>query len=421
MTTPARDAALKALKAIRRSGQYAEDAVAAACTELEGRERALAWRLIFGVVQNGTYLDWCVGELTPLGRLEPQALDILRLGAYQLLFLDRIPKPAAVNEAVEQAKKACPRASGLVNAVLRKIADMDIRPEPSRDENYISVKYSLPKWLVGRLRGVLGDDGAEAFAKASGETPPVTLHKNPLKGFDASGIPGLEPHPWLDGAVEYRGELDGLEPLKTGRLLIADAAAELAARALDPKPGERVWDACAAPGGKSLLSAFKMDNEGFILATDISDGKLGLLSRSAELYGASIIKTERGDAREYEPDGQFDAVLCDVPCSGFGVLRKKPDIRYKTEDEIKGLPDIQLSILRNAARFVVPGGRLVYSTCTVLPEENSAVCEAFLRDSPGFVMEGFELPAGDASGGEVTLWPHIHGTDGFYICRMRRA
>ncbi len=420
MTAPAREAALKALKSIRRSGKYAEDAVSAACSGLESRDRALAQRLIFGVVQNGAYLDWCLGELTALGRLEPQALDILRLGAYQLLFLDRVPKSAAVNEAVEQAKRACPRASGLANAVLRKLAALDERPEPPRGGRYISIKYSLSPWLAERMRCLLGDEGAEAFAKACNEVPPVTLHRNPLKPFDASCARGLEPHRWLDGAFEYRGELEGLEPLRSGHLLIADAAAELAVRALAPGPGERVWDVCAAPGGKSLLAAFKMDNRGYILSTDISDKKLGLLRRSAELYGASIIETDGADARAYEPDGLFDAVLCDVPCSGFGVLRKKPDIRCKTEGDIAGLPDIQLAILKNASRFVAPGGRLLYSTCTVLPEENSGVCGDFLRDNPGFVREGFTLPCADAPDGEITLWPHVHGTDGFYICRMMK-
>ncbi len=407
----ARSAALQALGRVRRDGVFAADALEASTGALDERDRALAEHLCLSAVQNQRWLDWCIAALTPLSKLEPKVLDILRLGAVQLFFTDKIPKSAAVNTCVELTKSVSPRAAGLVNAVLRKLSTMDAPPEPPS----LAIRYSLPDWLAERLTDILGAEGAQRFAEASNRQAPVSLYLSPLaKDREAQ----LSLHPWLPGAMRAPSAAHAAALAREGAAVIADDGAALVVSALDPRPGELIWDVCAAPGGKSFLSAFAMDNQGRILATDLSEKKIAAMRQTAERLQVLCVDARQADARSFAPDCEFDAVLCDVPCSGFGVLRKKPDIRRKTAEQIRGLPDIQLAILENAARFVRPGGRLVYSTCTILPEENEAVCARFLAEREDFCPEGFL--AGRAPGGMLTLWPHIDETDGFFICKMRR-
>lgn len=404
----AREAALAALVKQRRSGIRLDTALAEASKGLSPRDAALASRLCYGVIQKHGLIDLALSPLLSK-KTQPQVRDILRLGAYQFWFCDRVPRYALVSEAVTLCKKTAPHAAGMVNAVLQKLPD-----EPLGTDD-LSIRHSLPHWFCERIAGILPLDEQKAFLESSDTVPPVYLHRNPLKPSDAA--PGI-PHAFVPDCyvLDDPSPMHGL--LKSGWGIVADPAAKLAVTAGSPKPGDRLWDTCAAPGGKTLLSAFSMQNKGFILATDKSEDKLPLIKSSLSRCGVTNTTVKQADAAAFAPDGLFDAVLCDVPCSGFGVLRKKPDIRLRKE--VGHFPVLQLSILQNASRTVRDGGVLVYCTCTVLPEENEGVIDLFLRDNGSFGLEPFELPGIGETDGMVTLWPHKYDTDGFYICKMRK-
>jgi 16S rRNA (cytosine967-C5)-methyltransferase len=378
----ARAAALKALTLRRRSNVRLDEALAAAADGLSGRDFALASRLCYGVTQNYRLIDLELDK--HIGKTQPQVLDILWLSVYQLWYLDRVPRRALTDEAVRLCKKTAPHASGMVNAVLRKIADSP----PHTDD--LAVRYSLPDWFCAKMAAVLPESEIEAFFESCNAVPHI---------YTQSVCGGR-----IEQAVVAPGrELE--EFLKSGKGVVADPAARMAVEALCLKPGMSLWDACAAPGGKTLMSAFVMQNRGYILATDKNADKLALIAGSLERCGIDIVTVKQADAAEYSPGETFDAVLCDVPCSGFGVLRRKPDIRYRTETA--HFPAAQLAILQNASKAVRQGGVLVYSTCTLFAEENEDVIAEFVKG--GFKVEAME-----------TLWPHRGDTDGFFICRMRK-
>ena len=422
-----RQAALTALMAYRKSGISAETALDKQIQDLAPRDAALAAKLTFGVLQNRTLLDFYLSQFshTPVDKFEPRVLDILRLAAYQIIFLDRVPARAAVDEAVRMTETGSPKAAGLVNAILRRLSEQsDKLPEPPD----LAVKYSHPEWLVRRLIDLLGQEGAEALLAANNAEVPIYAQINTLK-TDTVQIEGAEPHPWLPDCLALTGigNPANLQAFKDGLLYIQDPAARLAVIAADPKPGTRLLDTCAAPGGKSFAAAIQMGNKGEILASDLQGHKLPKIKEGADRLGIAIIKFPSSgiDARELDPleIGIFDTVIVDAPCSGLGIIRKKPEIRYKTPEEIAGLPEIQLQILQGAASCVAPGGILLYATCTILPEENSGVVSAFLADRDDFAAEAFTLPGeiGTVPEGQITLYPHINGTDGFFICKMRRV
>ena len=436
----ARRTALEVLRRCRTNQAWADAALGPALRRdgLTGADAALCSRLVYGVLQNQALLDfylaaWCSQKPE---HLQPPLQDILRLGLYQILFLDKIPVSAAVNESVELAK-SCGRgaAAGLVNAVLRRAGREReaLPPIPDKDPvKYLSTRYSHPRWLVKRLMLLLGREEAEAFLAADNTPPPLTIQVNPLRttaedltaALTALGVT-VRPHAWVPGCLELTGagDLTALEPFRNGDFLVQDAAAALVARIAGVQPGDRVLDVCAAPGGKSFSAAFAMDNQGSIRSCDLHENKLKRIREGAARLGISCIETASADGQVFRPEweGAFDTVLVDAPCSGLGIIRKKPDARYKRAEDLFTLPVVQDAILRNAARYVRPGGTLVYSTCTILPEENQQVTGAFLAETPDFSLSPFDLP--DPAGtteGEITLWPHRHGTDGFYICRMTR-
>lgn len=436
----ARGTALEVLRRCRTNHAWADAALGPALRRagLTGADAALCSRLVYGVLQNQALLDFYLEAFCSQKpeHLQPPLQDILRLGLYQILFLDKIPVSAAVNESVELAKlSGRGAAAGLVNAVLRRAGrERDaLPPIPRKDPvRYLSIRYSHPRWLVKRLVGLLGTEDAEAFLAADNTPAPLTIQVNPLKttaedltaDLAAQGVTA-KAHAWVPGCLELTGagDLTALEPFQRGAFLVQDGAAALVARAADVKPGQKVLDVCAAPGGKSFSAAFAMGDQGAIVSCDLHENKLKRIREGAARLGLACVETMAADGRTFRPEweGAFDTVLVDAPCSGLGIIRKKPDARYKTPETLFTLPVIQDAILRNAARYVRPGGTLVYSTCTILPEENQQVTEAFLAETPDFQRTPFDLP--DPVGrteGEITLWPHRHGTDGFYICRMTR-
>ena len=431
----ARTTALSVLIACRRQNAWSDGAFKeyAARDRLDGRDAAFAARLCYGVMQNRMLLDFYLeSQLTgPMQKLQPVVLDILRLGAYQLLFMDRVPASAAVNEAVEQCKKyANKRASGLVNGVLRALdRNREKLPAPPS----LAVRYSHPEPLVELLRENVGQERLETVLRADNESPRTQLQINPLLTDEAAVSEELErmgvsnePHPWLPGCrlVSGTGSLESWELFQSGRVYVQDAAAHLAALASGVKPGMRVLDCCAAPGGKSFAAAMQMENRGEIVSCDLHAHKTALIEKGAARLGISIIQTMQADATVSNPDWKerFDAVIADVPCSGLGVIRKKPDIRYKDPKPLAGLPEIQARILETVSDYVNPGGVLLYSTCTVLKRENEDVVTAFLQRHPEYSAESFPLPAelGEKDG-MLTLYPGEHETDGFFIAKLRKA
>ena len=439
----AREAALKALGAYRRKKAWPDLSLYVLIGEAHttAPEKALALQILRGVMQNTTYCDFITSKYSSfdIKKIHPVVLDILRISIYQILFLTKIPYSAAVNEGVMLAKKhSNPRAAGFINAVLRKVANSaeqgSLPDIPSEDFcRYLSVKYSHPEWLVRDYCARLGKSGAELLLAADNSpVRPVTAQVNTLladtgevvSSLAADGVNAAR-HEWLDDCIELHnpGQVGRLSVFRKGFIYIQDAASRLAVIAADPKPGDFVVDGCAAPGGKSFAAAILMKDTGHIAACDINAAKLNRINETASRLGFGVISVKEQDAREQETGmaGSADIVIADVPCSGFGVIRKKPEIRYKTQEEIGGLPDLQKRILFNLSSYVKPGGTLVYSTCTTFKCENENVVESFLLGHSEFSPVPFRLPGiGDVPDGMVTLWPHIHGTDGFFICKMVR-
>lgn len=436
----ARDTALEVLMQIDSANAWSDGSLkrTIAKNKLDSRDAALATRLSYGVIQNKMLLDYYISCYCTqkAERLESVIRNILRIGGYQILFMDKIPHRAAVNEAVEMTRRAGrPKATGMVNAVLRKFVanwmNMPALPNGTTVD-YLSVRYSHPKWLVERLVDLLGPEEAEGYLKMNNEVVPTTIQTNLLKTtpeelekeLRQSGVT-VEKHPWLPGcfAVSSTGDLESLSAFSEGRFMVQDAAARLVAVVAQPERNAKVLDVCAAPGGKSFALAIDMGDEGQIVSCDIHPHKLKLIENGAARLGIASIRAVQADGREHHAAWQqtADLVVADVPCSGLGIIRKKPDIRYKNPKELAQLPAIQKAILENASTYVRSGGTLIYSTCTVLPEENEEVTEDFLAHHLDFELESFTLPLPvGPSRGHLTLWPQRFGTDGFYICRMRR-
>ncbi|MBQ6986850.1 MAG: 16S rRNA (cytosine(967)-C(5))-methyltransferase RsmB [Oscillibacter sp.] len=424
----ARDTALDILTACRRQNAWADAALNArlGLVAMPATEAALCARLVYGVLQSRILLDFYLNAFCTqkVSHLQEPLADILRLGAYQILFLDRVPDHAAVNEAVKQSVRAGRKpASGMVNAVLRRLsrekASLPAIPDAA-------TRYSHPRWIVERVGAILGAEETERFLAANNQIPPITVRVNTERTTPEallSELPGAARHPWVPDCLELLGggAVTGLQAFRAGKFYVQDAAARLVTHVAGITRGQSVLDVCAAPGGKSFGAAL---NGGAVLSCDVNANKLQRIADGAARLGlAGRIRTEQADGREFRPEweAKFDTVLVDAPCSGLGIIRKKPDIRYRDPAALLELPELQYAILRNAARYVRPGGVLVYSTCTILPEENERVTDRFLSEAPDFRRVSFVLPGRGDFPGQVTLWPQRDNTDGFYICRMERG
>lgn len=429
----ARQTALSALIACRKQGAWSDGILKdyIARDGLDRRDAALSSRLCYGVLQNRMRIDYYLQTVLTgkLKDLQPVVLDILRLAAYQMLFLDKIPASAAVNEAVEHCKKyANKKASGLVNGVLRALErQKDKLPAPQD----LATKYSHPEALVQLLKDSVGEEKLESVLTGNNEVPETAVQVNILRATTPqvlsqlqTGGASVQAHPWMPDCllVSGAGSVELLPAFQDGWCYVQDPAARLAVEAAGVLPGMHVLDVCAAPGGKSVTAAIGMKNEGQILSCDLHPHKIQIIEKNAARLGLTIVSTRQQDAAAYCADWQekMDVVLADVPCSGFGVIRKKPDIRYKNPADMERLPDVQLAILKNVANYVRPGGVLLYSTCTILHRENEDVIQAFLWGNPDFQPEEMALPVGGENGGMLTLLPGEYGTDGFFLCRLRK-
>lgn len=439
----AREVAMLTLNACQRQGGWSDGVLKKqlAVAGLDSRDAALATQLCFGVLQNQMLLDFYLSKFSniPLKRMEGRVVQVLRLGAYQMLFLDKIPHSAAVNRAVAMTKTHCknPRAAGMVNGILRSLERslQNLPVIPKQDPvTYLSVLYSHPEWLVREFVQVLGEEEAAAMLAANNSQPPTTVMVNTTRTTVEALTAKLteakvevQPHPWLDNCLllSRTGDLERLTAFQEGLFYVQDSASRLAIRAAGATPGMRVLDCCAAPGGKSFAMAIAMGNQGEVISCDLHPHKKKLIQAGADRLGLDIITPMTADGKVFKPEWEeaFDLVLVDAPCSGLGVIRKKPDIRYKDPEPLEDLPAIQADILANASRYVKPGGVLFYSTCTVLRRENEGVVQAFLKDHLNYKEESFILPGtiGEVSSGMLTLWPHRHGTDGFFLCKLRKG
>lgn len=429
MTYNGREAALRALIACRREGAWSEAALKQLLKDTDRREAALASRLCYGVLQQRMLLDHWIDAFAK-GKLQPVVRDILRLAVYQLHFMDKIPANAAVNEAVEQTKKhSNPQAARLVNGVLRSMLRAAQWPMPKE----LSIQYSHPEPLVALLVAQFGEETARALMQSHNSAPGTVLQVNTLKAQSeevkaslSKDCEEVQPHPWLKDCfcVGGTGNIEHLPAYAQGWIYAQDAAAKMAVLAAGLRPGMRVLDCCAAPGGKSFGAAIAMENQGELISCDIHPHKLKLIEKGAERLGISILQTRLQDGSQTVEEWKqsFDAVLADVPCSGLGVIRKKPDIRYKDLGQRDGLIALQRKILSCQAAYVRPGGVLLYSTCTLLREENEEMIAWFLGQHPDYAEEMVNFPtaSGLPSASMTTFLPCRDHTDGFFICKLRR-
>lgn len=438
----AREAALRTLVAMDHQKAWSDGHLKKTIQEehLDRRDAALATRLCFGVLQNRMLLDHYLQQYSTmkLTKMESKVRNSLRLGLYQMLFLTKIPVSAAVSESVALTKKLCknPRAGGMVNGILRNLArHLDALPTLDRSDPmaYLALLYSHPQWLVEAWGARLGEEELEDLLRFDNSEPPVTVQVNTCR-FQTQEVAetlrregmGVAPHPWLADCLTLTatGDLTQSEGWRQGMFYPQDPAARLAVLAAGLSPGDRVLDACAAPGGKSFAAAMAMGDKGEIRACDLHPHKKALIQAGAERLGLQSVTAQVADGRKPRKGwgAAFDAVLADVPCSGLGVLRKKPEIRYKDPKELEDLPQIQGEILANVAGYVRPGGVLLYSTCTLRREENEEVVQAFLAGHPEFHREAFRLPGplGLVEAGECTLWPQRLETDGFFLAKLRK-
>ncbi len=398
---------------------------------LDSRDRTFASAIVYGTLERMLTIDYmleiCAGR--SVGKLQPEVAGILRTAAYQLMYMDSVPESAAVNEAVELTRRMrAPRAAGFVNAVLRSLIRRGKRVELDglSGVKRLSVEYSCGAEAVEIYLGSLGEERTRRFLADSLGKPPVFARVNPLKNrmdefvayCAARGVTAI-PREDVPGCAELRDGFDasGFE----GRMHIQDLSSQLCALNLAARPGMSVLDVCGAPGGKTFTIAEEMGDVGGVTVCDLHESRLRLIRAGAQRLGLVCVTAIQNDATRPNPAlGRFDRVLCDVPCSGLGVIRRKPEIKYKKFDENGSLADIQYKILETSSEYLKEGGRMIYSTCTVNRAENEEVTERFLRRRPEFVPAEIFLPGGERARGHITLLPEDHGSDGFFIAAFER-
>ena len=435
-----RELAMQVLQKVHVEGAYANVALAETLREIKltERDRRFLTELVYGVTKAGETLDYMIGRyVADIRKAQPAIRELLRLGFYQIFLMDRVPPSAACDTAVELAKKHGRRgADSFVNGVLRAALREPERAAlpDGRNAHALALRTWHPKWLVERWMRAYGYERTEELCHCNNTSAPLSMRVNTLRTnrpalmeqFTAAGAQ-VRASAWVpDGIVlGTHGALDELAPLRMGLAQVQDESSMLVAHVLAPEPGMTVIDACAAPGGKTTHIAQRMENRGRILAFDIYEEKIRRIERNAQRLGISIMEAQMCDARAIGAAyaGQADRVLVDAPCSGLGVLRRKPDARWKkSPEDVKTLPPLQRAILASAAEAVKKGGILVYSTCTMEECENAAIVANFLRTHTDFVLEetGGFLPVQKTTECMVQIMPETDGPDGFFIARMRR-
>ena len=407
---------------------------------LDKRDRGFATEIIYGVVENKIYLDYIIDKLSKIktNKLNLKVKILLRMGIYQILFLDSVSDYAAVNETVNLAKKIDNRSFGFINAVLRNV----IRQKETIGEvnikdpvDYLSTKYSYERWIVRNWISNFGKNFTEDLLEANNEKPNLYIRVNTLKTSRDELIELLEKQDvkcekvsFIDEAIKVNNlkNIENNELYKKGFFTVQDISSMLVGKVLNPKENSQVIDICSAPGGKTTHIATLMNNTGKVVSRDIYDHKINLIKNSVNRLGLKNVTVELFDALNLDKESvdKFDYVLADVPCSGLGIIKRKPEIKYKEKDEFKDLPKLQKAILQNASKYVKVGGTLVYSTCTVQDNENIEVVESFLQSNKRFEFEKIEninVDLENEDKGYIKIYPNVHGMDGFFIAKLKRV
>lgn len=442
-----RETALKILYDVNENGAYSNISINKHLhgSQLRDIDRAFITDIVYGTVKWRLTIDWIINQFSSVKvkKISPWILNILRLGIYQLLYMEKVPASAACNESVNLSRKyGHQAASRYVNGVLRNIARnrMDIRyPDKNIEfEKYLSVKYSHPEWMITKWVRLYGRDFTEELLESNNEIPDFSVRVNTLKisreqlleELKRSGMVACEGK-YVDEAVVIMNpsSVSKLEVFRKGYIQVQDESSMLVAKILDPKPGEYIMDVCSAPGGKATHIAQLMNNIGTIVARDIHEHKIKLINDSAKRLGINIIKTEIFDASKIDTGSieKADRVLVDAPCTGLGIIRRKPDIKWsKDAESTKEITELQSNILNKASKYVKPNGVLVYSTCTINSEENIDVVRNFLEENKEFYPVDFseELPVGinktSACEGYIQLYQNVDKIDGFFIAKMKK-
>jgi len=440
----ARSAALSALLHVDANEGYSNIVLdkTLSAFSLDQRDKALVSAIFYGVLERRITLDYIIGQFskTSVHKMSAQVLEILRMGVYQILYLEKIPKSAAVNESVNLAKEnEAVKASGFINAVLRALLrNIDHIQMPDSEKEpllYLSIKYSCPEWLIALWQEAYGKESTIGLLESAFHKPPVFARVNNtaiseedlIQKLNSEGVKA-SPITWIDNAIELQqtGAISQSTCFQEGLFHIQDLSSQLCCSLLNPISGSRIIDVCSAPGGKAFTIAEIMENKGELLALDKYKGKVNLIHQGAQRLKLNIIQSAVRDASNgktaLEP---ADRVLCDVPCSGLGIIRRKPEIRYKLKSAIDSLPNLQYLILCESSKLVKAGGVLFYSTCTLNPKENFEVATKFLQNNDVFEPLILNLPVGihhaiNEPNNQLTLMPHVHGTDGFFMAAFRR-
>ena len=425
-----RNAVYKSLLSSKKDSKFSNIELSAAIerNQMDKHEKAQFTALFYGVIEKSVTIDYLIEKYTSkkISRLDDSVVIILRLGIFELLYFST-PDNAAVNEAVKLASRFASRAKGFINAVLRKIAlEKDDLPYPKKTEGtlYYSIKYSLPIWIC---ESFIKDypEIAEDLMSYSSSIRKTTLCANTIRR-SAQSLKELvngEFGNYAETAVLTDLPVSQIVALENGEAFVQDEASQIQTKVLDAKPGMNVIDVCACPGGKSFGAAISMQNFGSIISFDIHASKLPLIEKGAQRLGISIIKAQQHDSTVTKEEfvNSFDRVICDVPCSGLGVLSKKADLRHRDESLNDDLPALQYKILSASAKYLKSDGILIYSTCTLRKAENENIVTKFVSENPNFVLEDFVV-ANDLKSdqGMLTLFPNVHKTDGFFIAKIRK-
>lgn len=421
----ARETALKTLYEIEFNGAYSNIVLKSALSaEYSKLDKAFITQIVYGVIRYKLSLDYIISKFSTvkIKKLSKYVLLILRMGVYQIKYMDKVPDSASVNESVRLAKRYCGKSSGFVNAVLRNIIkNNDIIEYPEDKIKNLSVRYSFPEEMVRVFSDL---SFCEELLASLNIEPETSIRLNTLKTKELI-IDGIKDNPLYTYAKIISGvDIAGSKEYCDGLFTVQDVAAMMPSLALNPSPGDICVDVCSAPGGKTTHLAELMENKGVIYAFDIHEHKIDIINKNAQRMGIDIIRAECHDSATAKSDiiGKANKVLVDAPCSGLGIIRRKPDIKW-SKDDISALPEIQYNILKSASEYLMTGGEMVYSTCTLNPAENEGVIFRFLKENDGYELIKISLPSSlnRDNDGYITLYPNIDNTDGFFIAKIKRC
>ncbi|MDD5878468.1 MAG: 16S rRNA (cytosine(967)-C(5))-methyltransferase RsmB [Clostridiales bacterium] len=438
----AREIAYKVLLDIEKNKNYSNMAINKHFKDVKmsNQDRGLATEIIYGVIENKYYIDYMIDKLSKVktNKMEIYVKTLLRMGIYQIMFLNSISDYAAVNETVNLAKKKNSKVSGFINGILRNVIRQkeEIGKVKTKDDvDYLSIKYSYDKWMIRNWMIHFGKEFTEELLEANNERPNIYLRTNTLKITRDELIKKLEKQNIkaekvnvVEEAikVEHLKDIENNSLYKEGLFTVQDVSSMLVGKVMNPKENSLVLDVCSAPGGKTTHMATLMNNTGQVVSRDIYDHKLKLIKAASKRLGLTNVDVEEFDGMKLDREsiGKFDYVLADVPCSGLGIIRRKPEIKYKEKEEFRQLPPIQKKILENASKYVKVGGNLIYSTCTIQDSENIDVVNEFLQKNKNFELvpiKEVNVDLENQEKGYMKIYPNVHNMDGFFISKLIRV